>query len=143
MENIEEIMPFDDLISNSEHVLEEECTYFREQTKGYKEFLNFLCEECSGNEGRIIEAIATSDTIEFIGYIDGELSVVDNELKITVEVPDRCGFNGKETSKIICDWQHGDNYGVYQHSIYEDSYNGYMVFPCLNFKRFYCVYYTC
>lgn len=122
---------------------EEEAKYNQQMICGYKEFLDFLAEEEVANTRKILQAINDCDRVEFIGYVDGELSVKNNELKITVEVPDRCGFNGKETAKIECDWQHSDNYGVHQRCDFEDSYYGWMIFPCWDFKRFYCVYYTC
>ena len=144
MDNIEDVINYDDNDAKWQEYLEKESAkYNQEQLHGYKEFLNFLIEEEVAKKEKIIEAIIVCDRIEFIGYVDGELSVKNNELKITVEVPDRCGFNGKETAKIECDWQHSDNYGVHKRCDFEDSYYGWMIFPCWNFKRFYCVYYTC
>lgn len=126
-----------------DNIEKETAKYNQEQLNGYKEFLKFLFEEEVAKKEKILEAINDCDRVEFIGYVDGELSVKNNELKITVEVPDRCGFNGKKTAKIECDWQHSDNYGVHQHCDFEDSYYGWMIFPCWNFKRFYCIYYNC
>lgn len=144
MDNIEDVINYDDNDAKwQEYIEKETAKYNQEQLNGYKKFLKFLFEEEVAKKNRILEAINDCDRVEFIGYVDGELSVKKNELKITVEVPDRCGFNGKETAKIECDWQHSDNYGVHQRCDFEDSYYGWMIFPCWNFKRFYCVYYTC
>lgn len=117
--------------------------HYKEQCNGYKEFIKFLVDDCAGKTDGILEAIDDCASIDFLGYVDGELSVKNNELKITVEVPDSFAFNGRETRKIVCDWQHADNYGVCQHCHFEDEFYGWMIFPCYSFKRFYCVYYTC
>lgn len=144
MDYIEDVINFDDDDPKWEEYIEKETAkYNKQQLDGYKEFLNFLNEEEVAKKDKIIETIIGCDRVDFIGYVDGELSVKNNELKITVEVPDRFGFNGKKTAKIECDWQHSDNYGVHQRCEFEDSYYGWMIFPCWNFKRFYCVYYTC
>lgn len=143
-EEFESVAEFEDSDPKWEEYIEKEIAEDnKKQLKGYKEFLEFLHEEGVAKKDCILEAINGCDRIDFIGYVDGELSVKNNELKITVEVPDRWGFNGKETCKITCDWQHSDNYGVHQRCEFEDSYYGWMIFPCWNFKRFYCVYYTC
>lgn len=115
----------------------------RIQLKGYREFMCFLHDDCVFKTDAIMETIAESDRIEFLGYVDGELSVKNNELKITVEVPDKVGFGGREKCKITCDWQYADNYAVHQRCEFEDSYYGWIIIPCWNFKRFYCLYYTC
>lgn len=144
MNYIEDVVNYDDNDAKwQEYIEKETAKYNQEQLNGYKEFLKFLFEEEVAKKEKILEAINDCDRVEFIGYVDGELSVKNNELKITVEVPDRCGFNGKKTTKIECDWQHSDNCGIHQRCEFEDSYYGWMIFPCWNFKRFYCVYYTC
>lgn len=144
MDCIEDVINLDDDDKKWEEDIEKETAeYNKKQLDGYKDFLNFLNEEEVAKKGNIIETITGCDRVDFIGYVDGELSVKNNELKITIEVPDRCGYNGKKTAKIECDWQHADNYGVHQRCDFEDSYYGWMIFPCWNFKRFYCVYYTC
>lgn len=126
----------------SKEILSECLKHANNQVKGYKAFLEYLHDECIGDKNQIIEAVAEARLVDFIGYVDGELSVEKNELYVTVEVPDRCGFNGKETCKIKCNWQASSNYAVHQRCEFEDSYYGWLLFPTYNFKKWYCVYYS-
>jgi hypothetical protein len=120
-----------------------ELAYYKNQAKGYKEFMSFLCDECEGSKEGIIRAVAEVEHIDFLGYVDGKPYVKDNKLYIKATVKDIESYGGRETREITADWQHSDNYAVWQVCEFEDSYKGYMLFPARGLYRFYCVWYNC
>ena len=119
----------------------EEIKYLRKELKDYKEVLFFLVNSLDGNPTRIIEAIAEQDYFEIIGEVEGKPVTKSNELFIEAEVPDLT-WREKKT-KYLFDWQHFDNYAVYQRTEFEDSYYGYMLFPSRFPTKFLCVFYRC
>lgn len=122
-------------------VKNEEIKYLRKELKDYKEVLNFIVNSLDGNPTRIIETIAEQDYFEIIGEVEGRPVAKGNELFIEAEVPDLT-FREKKT-KYLFDWQHYDNYAVYQRTEFEDSYYGYMLFPSHFPTKFLCVFYRC
>ena len=118
----------------------EEIKYLRDKLNDYTEILRYLSDEIIGDIRPIIESISELDEFSIIGDVEGKFVVKNNMLYIEAEVPDL--LNSEKKRNYLFEWQHNSNYAVYQVTEFEDSYYGYMLYPCYG-NKFVCVYYRC
>ena len=112
------------------------------QVKGYKEFLEYLYDNCNGNVKEYVELVAETDHVDFIGYVDAKYEIDRNgKPSVVAEVPN-FWYGKEEKVKLHFEWQSSHHY-IHQRADFEDSYYGFMLFPTYKANKFYCVYYTC
>lgn len=126
---------------SEEHINEERdidmwLEEYKSRTHFYKNFIEYLSEECVGSKDNIIEAVNNNFRNEFIGYVDTEKEIdKKGNLIFKFKIDDK---------PYKAHWQENDNYAVCQWTGYEaDDYMGYLLFPTWGFKKFFCIYYTC
>lgn len=101
----------------------------------YKEFIRYLNERACGDTQSIIEAINNNYYNNFKGYLKVNKVIKDNKILLEFEIDER---------KLTADWQHSDNYGVWQKCGYfGDEYYGYLLFPTYDENEYFCLEYRC
>lgn len=114
-----------------------EMDYLRSERKFYKEFIDYLYDRAIGDKAQIIEAVSNNMHNGFVGYVKVEKSL-DSQQHLILEFEPESG-----AGKYRAEWQPSDNYACWQRCEFEDSYNGYLLFPTYNDKEYFCMWYSC
>ena len=101
----------------------------------YKEFVQYLNDEATGNIDSLIECFEDNDVNSFVGYKTVTKKLIDGKLYLEFEDKD---------SKYKAEWQASDNYAAWQScGTFGDDYSGYLLFPTYKDNEYFVLWYEC
>jgi hypothetical protein len=131
--NLEEYLQAIAYERSLEKTMKDDC---QNELHTYKEFIRYLNERACGDTQSIIEAIDSNYYNNFKGYLKVNKVIKDNKILLEFEIDER---------KLTAEWQHLDNYGVWQKCgcYIGDEYYGYLLFPTYDENEYFCLEYRC
>ena len=112
-----------------------------EKLNTYKEFIKYLSTKAVGKKEHIIYSLDDVENCKFVGYkkVTKEISETG---KIVIKF--QVKKHGQEKT-IEVEWDPTVNYGLYMTNVsgYDNSFEGYMLYPTHDESEYFCLYYTC
>ena len=105
--------------------------------KFLEEFFDYLYGHAIGDKSKIIEAIEGNDHNWLIGYVKAEKSL--NSMQRLILEFEPCKGEGKYRAE----WQPSDNYACWQKCMFDDDYEGFLLFPTYKDDEYFCIGYSC